>query len=283
MQDFSKVANQIYDYERIMSVCKGTLWIVDRSFLVYNRLWCLYEAYKSTIDVAKNREHKFDVYTAVKDKDVDRRYGAVGITDGYIPSDHGNSLLKTERELKFPLDRVLEHHIIRLDIKKSVTTVEEDRKYILNKIAGQSIDEFNNVLKSVLLAPMMERIKKEVQNKATVDCCLEILKSLRPGIIDIKLNNNSVLDDVNYQKIKNINLPSTIEEVRIIFQGRYHVDGNEVKELENYKGLPTESVDIPNTSIGKIISEYLYVKLSLVFCSSDAGVYNFYFYLLLFI
>ena len=173
-----------------MSVCNGTLWIVDRSCLMYTRLWCLYEAYKSMNFVRNDREYKFDVYTPVDDKDSDgTSYGAVGITDGYIPSDHGTSLLKTERESKFPLDRVLKI-IMELDIKKSLITVEQDRKFILNSIAGQSIEEVRE-------------------------------------------------------------------------------DGNEVKELEICKRLPTESIDI---SIGKIISEYLSVKLPLVFCSSDTGV-----------
>jgi hypothetical protein len=200
----------------------------------------------------------------VEDEDVDVMYGAVEITDGYIPSDHDNLLLKRERESKFPLDRVLK--VIELDIKQTqqcVTSVVEDRKFILNTIAGQSVEEpildnhtkyeeFNDVLKSLFLAPMMERIKNDVKDKTVVDRCLAILKSLRPNNYDIKLNNNSELDDANYQKIININLPSKVQEVRTIFHGRYHVDGKEVKELENYKGLPTESVNTPNTSIGKL-------------------------------
>jgi hypothetical protein len=198
----------------------------------------------------------------VEDKDFDGTYGAVGITDGYIPSDHGDLNLKKERESKFPLDRVLKF-IMELDIKKSKTTVEEDRKFILNKITGQSVEEelildnhfkyeeFNNVLKSLFLAPMMERIEKDVKNKTDVDRCLAIMKSIRPINIYIKASNNSVLDDANSQKIINMKLPSTVEEVRTFFQGRYHVDGKKVQELENYKGLPRESVNTPNTPLGK--------------------------------
>lgn len=230
--------------ELIMPVCKGTLWIVDRSCEIYNRLWCLYEAYKFVIDVRNDKEYKFDVYTPVEDKDFDGTYGAVGITDGYIPSDHDNLFLKTERESKFPLDRVLQA-IIKLDINHSLISDEEDRKFILNTIAGQSVEkpildnhkkyeEFNHVFKSLFLAPMMERIKKDVKDKTVVDGYSAILNSLRPRNIHIKLNNNSELDDAYYQKIVNINLPSTIEEFRIFFHGRYHVDGKEVKELENY-------------------------------------------------
>jgi hypothetical protein len=197
----------------------------------------------------------------VEDEDVDVMYGAVEITDGYIPSDYDKLLLKRERESKFPLDRVLK--VIELDFQQtqqSVTSKEEDRKFILNTIAGQSVEEpildnhikyeeFNNVLKGLLLAPMMERIKKD-KDTIIVDRCLAILNSLRPNHIYIKLNSNSELDD--NEKIININLPSTIEEFRIFIHGRYHVDGKEVKELKNYKGLPTESVNTPNTSIGKL-------------------------------
>jgi hypothetical protein len=98
---------------------------------------------------------------------------------------------------------------------------------------------------------MIERIKKDVKDKTVVHRCLAILESLRPNNIHIELKNNSELDDANYQNIININLPSTVEEVRIFFQGRYHVDGKKVQELENYKGLPRESVNTPNTPLGK--------------------------------
>ena len=106
-------------------------------------------------------------------------------------------------------------------------------------------------MKSLFLAPMMERIEKDVKNKTDVDRCLAIMNSIRPSNIYIKASNNSVLDDANSQKIINMKLPSTVEEVRTFFQGRYHVDGKKVQELENYKGLPRESVNTPNTPIGK--------------------------------
>lgn len=223
---------------------------------MYNRSWCLYNAYKSVTFVRNDRQYKFDVYTPVEDKDFDGTYGAVGITDGYIPSDHSNLLLKRERESKFPLDRVLQA-IMELDIKKSKVSIRNDRKIILNEIAGQSVDEpilndhikydeFNNLLKSIFLAPMIERMKKDVKDKTVA-----ILKSLLPNNIHIELKNNSELDHANYQNMININLPSTVEEVRIFFQGRYHVDGKKVQELENYKGLPRESVNTPNTPLGK--------------------------------
>jgi hypothetical protein len=35
------------------------------------------------------------------------------------------------------------------------------------------------------------------------------------------------------------------------FQGRNHVDGKDVNELDNYEGLPTEYVGTSNTPIGK--------------------------------
>ena len=263
LQSFSRNADEkfVTSVELIKSVCDGTLWIFDRSCEMYNRLWCLYEAYTSVTFVRNDKEYKFDVYTPLEDKDIDGTYGAVGITDGYIPSDHCDSNLKKERETNFPLDRVLLQAIMNLDIKLSLTSNEEDRKFILNNIAGQSVEEpildndikyegFNNVVKSLFLAPMMERIQKD-KDKTDVDRCLAIMNSIRPRKKYIYLSNNSGLDDAYTQKIFNMKLPSTIEEVRIFFQGRYHVDGKKVQELENYKGLPTESVNSPNTSIGK--------------------------------
>ena len=213
-----------------MPVCNGTLWIIDKSCVIYSRSWCLYEAYKSVTFVRNDKEYKFDVYTPVEDKDIDGTYGAVGITDGYITSDHSNLLLKKERESKFPLDRVLKF-IMELDIKKSKATVENDRKIILNNITGQSVEEpildnhikyeeFNNVVKSLFLAPMMERIQKD-KDKTDVDRCLAIINSIRSRKKYIYLSNNSELDDANTQ----------------------NVDGKKVQELENYKGLPTESVN----------------------------------------
>ena len=72
---------------KAMSICEGTVSILDAGCVVYNRIWCIFELYKSVM--GDNSNYEFDVYTETYHTNGD--IGAVGITHGIIPSDDGKS------------------------------------------------------------------------------------------------------------------------------------------------------------------------------------------------
>ena len=84
---------------KAMKICEGTISILDAGYVVYSRIWCIFELFKSVMD--GNSSYEFDVYTEI---DGDK---AVGITHGYIPTDQGDSQRKKRRERNFPLRRIL--------------------------------------------------------------------------------------------------------------------------------------------------------------------------------
>ena len=151
---------------KAMSICKGTVSILDAGCVVYSRIWYIFELYKSVM--GGNSNYEFDIYT-----EIDRDRGAVGITHGYIPRDgsYCPSMNKKHREYEFPLDRILQ--AINIDVKHAQTSVESDRKFTLNSITGQSVDddavvddhakydELNNTLRGIFVVPALERIIKE--------------------------------------------------------------------------------------------------------------------------
>jgi len=69
---------------KAMSICEGTVSILDVECVVYSRIWCIFELFKSVM--GGNSDYEFDVYT---ETEIDGDRGAVGITHGYIPSDNG--------------------------------------------------------------------------------------------------------------------------------------------------------------------------------------------------
>jgi len=161
-----------------------------------------------------NSDYEFDVYTEI---DGDR--GAVGITHGYIPGDSGSSYYKMLRESKFPLDRILQ--ATDVDIKQAQASVESDRRFILNSITGQSVDdtvmddhvnynELNNILRGIFVTPALQRIIKETDID-TITRCLEIVKVSNARIIDLDLKHCSRFDDNMLIKLAD-SLPPTLTE-----------------------------------------------------------------------
>jgi hypothetical protein len=165
-----------------------------------------------------NSDYEFDVYTETEiDGD---RGGAVGITHGYIPSDSGSSYYKMLRESKFPLDRILQ--ATDVDIKHAQASVESDRRFILNSITGQSVDdtvmddhanydELNNILRGIFVLPALQRIIKEKDGVNSITRCLEIVKASNARIIDLDLKDCSQFDDDMLIKIAD-SLPPTLTE-----------------------------------------------------------------------
>ena len=207
---------------KAMSICEGTVSILDAGCIVYSRIWCIFELFKSVMN-GDNSNYEFDVYTEIE---IDGDSGAVGITHSYIPSDNGDSYYKMLRESKFPLDRILQ--ATNVDVKQAQASVESDRKFILNTITGLSVDdavmddhanydELNNILRGIFVIPALERIIKET-DVHTITRCLEIVKTSNARIIDLSLKDCSRFDDELLIKLVD-SLPSTLTEFRLWSKG----------------------------------------------------------------
>ena len=180
---------------KTLSICEGTVSILDAKCVVYSRLWCIFELFKSVM--SGNSKFEFDVYT-----EIDGDKGAVGITHGFIPSD-GHSNMKKDRESKFPLDRILQ--AANVDIKQAQASVESDRKFLLSTITGRSADdavvdnhaksdELNNILRGIFVTPALQRIIKE-KDVHTIFRCLDIVKASNARFIDLDLRDCARFDD----------------------------------------------------------------------------------------
>ena len=208
-----KIADEMLTnpFLKAMSICEGTVSILDAGCVVYSRIWCIFELFKSVM--GGNINYEFDVYTEI---DGDR---AIGITHGYIPSYYGNRLIKKLRESKFPLERIIK--AINVDVKQAKASVESDRKLILNTINGGSVDDavvddhdkyddLNNVLRGIFVTPALERIIKE-KDVDTITRCLDIVKASNTSIIDLNLEDCSRFDDDILIKLAD-SLPPTLAE-----------------------------------------------------------------------
>jgi len=125
-----------------MSICKGTVSILDAGCEVYTRIWCIFELYKSVI--GRDMNHEFDVYTEIDE----RSTKAVGITHGLVPMDEGIVYTKKYREAKFPLERILQASDV--DVKNVQASVESDRGTIRSEDDEvldnhANYDELNNI------------------------------------------------------------------------------------------------------------------------------------------
>jgi len=203
---------------KAMSICEGTVSILDAGCVVYSRIWCIFELFKSVM--GGNSNYEFDVYTEINgDK-------AVGITHGYIPRDYGTSVLKDLRESAFPLDKILQ--AVNVDIKQAQASVESDRRFILNTITGQSVDdavvddhanydELNNILRGILIAPALESIIKE-RDVDTIFRCLEIVKASNARVIILYLRHCSRFDDSILIRLAD-SLPPSLTEFSLVSNG----------------------------------------------------------------
>jgi hypothetical protein len=162
---------------KAMEISKGTVSILDKDCVVYSRMWCIYELYKSLMD--KKDGHKFDVYTEHDWKVNAGKYfnddgDAIGLIDGFIDGDNvigsPDPLLKPLRESQFPLERILKAGAI--DIKKAVASETRDEKYIKNTITNQNEDDdppehhdnyekLNNLIRGFFVSSSLDRILKD--------------------------------------------------------------------------------------------------------------------------
>ena len=240
---------------KAMSICEGTVSILDAGCVVYSRIWCIFELFKSVM--GDNSNYEFDIYTEI-DTDIDGDKGAVGITHGYTSSDYGTSSIKKKRESEFPLDRILQAS--NVDVKQAQASVESDRKIILNMITGLSeddavvndhdkYDELNNILRGIFVTPVLERIIRE-EDVDTITRCLDIVKASNSRIIDLDLKDCSKFDDDILIKLAD-SLPLTLTEFTLESSGS------------------AVTVNGMNTCLGKIVGCPQLVKLNLEFNNID--------------
>jgi hypothetical protein len=199
---------------KAMSICEGTVSILDAGCVVYSRIWCIYEVYMSVM--GGNSSYEFDVYTKI---DGDK---AIGITHGCMPIDKSESRRKKRRERNFPLERILVS--TKICVENAVAEKEADREMILNMIAGR-IDELNNMLRGIFVAPALERIIKE-RDIDTIKSCLKIVKASNAKIIGLDLLGCTEFNDEILIELVN-SLPPTLAIFRLYSKGSA-VTGNTI-------------------------------------------------------
>ena len=243
-----KIADEMLTnpFLKAMSICEGTVSILDAECIVYSRIWCIFELFKSVKD--NNSNYVFDVYTEIDGNK------AVGITHGFIPSDSADSYCKKLRETEFPLDRILQ--ATNVDVKQAEASVESDRKFIINTITGQSLDdavvndhanydELNNILRGIFVTPALERIIKE-KDVSTITRCLDIVKASNAKMIDLDC---SKFDDDLIIKLAD-SLPPTLTDFRLESTGSAVTANGMNACLEKIVGIPKlVRLDLSDNSI----------------------------------
>jgi hypothetical protein len=206
-----------FDVERTpfylaMSLCDGTVSVLDDGGLVFTRVWCGFELHVSI--VMKQGRYLHDVYTVLRGAQGD--LAAVGLVDGFASSDMGRILQKSEREAPFPPPLV--ERACSFAIKDAVASFEQDKVAIL-RFVGPAQDELNATVRSrfglmliarLLLAPkgsaderMLELTLSELRlcalHKLVVTCsdavdvsparAALLMASIPPSIEELRVHN----------------------------------------------------------------------------------------------
>ena len=265
---------------KAMSICEGTISIIDPNCKIYTRIWCIYELYKSVME--NDRKYEFDIYTKIDDDDNNNNNNdnnnnkAVGITHGYLLSDKKRgddikSYTKKQRESKYPLDNILQS--INVDIKDAESSIESDRNYILNIITGQSkskkicnqhnnYDTLNDILRGIFITPVIDRIIKE-KDINIINQCLYILKLSNSKIINIDVRDCIKFDNTLLTNLID-NLPLQIIDFTLMFHGSsvtrkdLHLCYQKFKYFKYLENLDLSFCNI-NDDIIKIIIETMLI------------------------
>jgi len=141
-------------FTKAMKIAKGrTITILDKEGIVFSRIWCIFELYLTLVDSQagtageNSKDGLWAVYTAHSHTyksswagDEERK--ALGIIAGWATSDLENSYRISAREDAFPYDLIEKSLSIQVEVAKA--SVEDDRRHILNSIAGRSIEDIDN-------------------------------------------------------------------------------------------------------------------------------------------
>lgn len=129
-------------FNRAMRLSKGTISILDKDGVVFSRIWCIFELYKTL--TARNEEREANptwcIYTAHNNEHVEKWMGmtekreAVGLVPGGTLSDIGRQSYTINREKHFPFHLIQSSLVTKIECAKA--TVEDDRIHILNSIVG---------------------------------------------------------------------------------------------------------------------------------------------------
>ena len=127
--------------------------LLDPDCIVYERIWCIFEFYKAHEMKKTKNEFLFDIYTDT----IDDNDSAVGITDGLIDDDYGNTNLKSKRELIFPINRIT-LIAVKVDITKAKASKKEDERKIREIIAESYVqsEDLNNLLHGIFVSSVFE-------------------------------------------------------------------------------------------------------------------------------
>lgn len=123
-------------FRHALEVAEGVVCVVDSNASFVSRVWPIFEISAAvncaTTQPGRMRKY-FDVYTALGQGS---HPNAVGMTDGLAEVDDKSEVKKMRRELLFP--RALLWALVSLTLETGKASTEDDRRFILNTIAGRS-------------------------------------------------------------------------------------------------------------------------------------------------
>ena len=159
-QDVGQVApdGMDSDFIKTMRECDGVLVLIDRDAAIWTRMWCAFEQ-ATVVSDKVGKKLLLDFATVHRGK-------AQLLTQGLAYKTEARQM-KAARERGFPLE--LMEHGYTIEITKAEATYEEDKRHILNSIAGREsypagiasndsapdlpspeFDRVNNALRSML-------------------------------------------------------------------------------------------------------------------------------------
>ncbi len=121
-------------FTKAMDISEGTISILDKDGVVFSRVWCIYELYRT---LTRTTSSKWCIYTAHEHiyeswsrKSVKR--SAVGIIPGGAPCDSGYQSRIIRREKHFPFHLI--ESSLNTKVEEAKASIDKDRKSILNSI-----------------------------------------------------------------------------------------------------------------------------------------------------
>lgn len=185
------------------------VFIVDQRAEIFNRLWCLYEVYVAlTLSSAEGMDSILGVYTYHEHftskiwyaRNGGKSRVAVGLIDK----------LHLKRRRSFPLERLLKS--FALSIQDATVDKNDDRKHILNAIAGRKDDEMD-------LYPIQERDHYESSN-TTVQKALSRFLFGPPTPSCLSLKQVTTIPKMSKGNFIDINEESTNDIIHTIGQSK---------------------------------------------------------------